>query len=85
MKNVLSSYGTKFSAFCCGLFGHHYSVTKKVTMHIKEYQCIHCGKQVSTDVQGNLSKLTPQRRDINKTLQDLYIKRNRANAPQHLA
>ncbi len=66
----------------CNLFGHHYSVSKKVTLHIKEYKCIHCGKQVTTDVSGNLSALTPELQDINNTLEDIYQKRHRAAAQQ---
>ena len=62
----------------CNLFGHHYSVSKKVTHHIKEYKCIHCGKEVTTDVSGNLSVLTPELQDINNTLEDIYQKRHRA-------
>ncbi|MEM9142034.1 MAG: hypothetical protein AAGA86_03535 [Bacteroidota bacterium] len=62
----------------CSLFGHHYVVSKKVTQHIKEYKCIHCGKEVTTDVSGNLSALTPQLQDINKTLESIYQKRHRA-------
>lgn len=65
-----------FSALFCNLFGHHYTVSKKVTEHIKEYKCIHCQKQVTTDVGGNLSVLTPQMRDINSTLEDMYRKRS---------
>ena len=78
MKKVITDYGTKLSAFCCSIFGHHYSVSKNVTLHIKEYQCVHCGKEVTTDVSGNLSALTPELQDINNTLQDIYQKRHRA-------
>ncbi|MCK0144180.1 hypothetical protein MWU78_00790 [Arenibacter sp. F26102] len=78
MKKVITDYGTRLSAFCCSIFGHHYSVSKKVTLHIKEYQCVHCGKEVTTDVSGNLSALTPELQDINNTLQDIYQKRHRA-------
>ncbi len=60
----------------CSIFGHHYSVSKKVTMHIKEYKCVHCGKQVTTDVSGNLSILTPELQEINQTLEELYQKRH---------
>ena len=69
---------TNMKKVFCNLFGHHYSVSKKVTLHIKEYKCIHCGKQVTTDVSGNLSTLTPELQDINKTLENIYRKRNRA-------
>jgi len=62
----------------CTIFGHHYSVSKKVTSHIKEYQCIHCQKQVTTDVSGNLSILTPELQDINRTLERIYQRRHHA-------
>ncbi len=65
----------------CSVFGHHFAVSKKVTSHIKEYSCVHCGKQVTTDVSGNLSNLTPQLREINDTLANIYQKRH-ASAPQ---
>ena len=61
----------------CQIFGHHYSISKKVTHHIKEYKCIHCGSEVTTDASGNLSMLTPERQDINKTLENLYQRRHR--------
>ncbi len=60
----------------CQIFGHHYSVSKKVTQHIKEYKCVHCGKEVTTDVSGNLSALTPELQDINHTLEIIYRKRH---------
>ena len=62
----------------CNIFGHHYSVSKKVTGHIKEYKCVHCGRQVTTDVDGNLSTLTPELQEINETLERLYQRRHRA-------
>ena len=65
-------------SFFCTLFGHNYSVSKKVTSHIKEYKCVHCAKEVTTDVSGNLSILTPELQDINRTLEFIYQKRHRA-------
>lgn len=62
----------------CNIFGHHYAVSKKVTHHIKEYKCIHCNKEVTTDVSGNLSTLTPELQDINNTLENIYQKRHGA-------
>ena len=61
----------------CTIFGHHYSVTKKVTGHIKEYKCVHCSRKVTTDVDGNLSALTPELQEINETLENLYQKKHR--------
>lgn len=63
--------------FLCNLFGHHYTVSKKVTSHIKEYACVHCGKQVTTDASGNLSVLTPELKEINNTLEHIYQKRHK--------
>ena len=45
-------------------------------MHIKEYKCVHCDKQVTTDVSGNLSILTPELQEINQTLEELYQRRH---------
>ncbi|MEL6918974.1 MAG: hypothetical protein AAFO99_14750 [Bacteroidota bacterium] len=78
MKKLFSTSGIKLSSLFCNLFGHHYVVSKRITMHIKEYKCIHCNKEVTTDVSGNLSALTPELQDINKTLEHLYQKRHRA-------
>ncbi|PKB42479.1 hypothetical protein AX016_0646 [Cellulophaga sp. RHA19] len=84
MKKVLATLGSVFNALCCGIFGHYYTVTKKVTSHINEYECIHCKKQVTTDVTGNLSELTPELEDINNTLQKVYRKKHQ-HAPQRAA
>ncbi|WP_298793034.1 hypothetical protein [uncultured Allomuricauda sp.] len=78
------SHGNKLSSIFCNLFGHHYVVSKKVTKHIKEYKCLHCQKQVTTDVSGKLSALTPQMQDINSTLEDMYRKRQSRHV-QHVA
>lgn len=69
----------------CTIFGHHYAVSKKVTSHIKEYSCVHCGKQVTTDVSGNLSLLTPELKEINQTLEHIYQKRHAHQPPQQVA
>ncbi len=76
MKNRTSSKGNFFSALFCSIFGHHYVVSRKVTEHIKEYKCLHCQKQVTTDASGKLSTLTPQMHEINDALQDMYRKRS---------
>jgi len=66
----------------CSIFGHHYTISKKVTSHIKEYKCIHCQKEVTTDVSGNLSNLTPELQDINRTLEHIYQRRHTATTTQ---
>lgn len=66
----------------CSIFGHHYAISKKITSHIKEYKCIHCQKEVTTDVSGNLSVLTPELQDINRTLEHIYQRRHTATRQQ---
>ncbi|MEE9361782.1 MAG: hypothetical protein V3U92_04215 [Cellulophaga sp.] len=85
MKKAFANYGLKLSRFCCSIFGHHYSVSKKVTSHIKEYKCIHCYKEVTTDVSGNLSALTPELQEINETLERLYQKKHTAAKEKQVA
>jgi len=77
--------GNKLTGIFCQIFGHRYAVSKRVTEHIKEYKCIHCQKQVSTDERGKLSALTPKMRDINKTLEEMYQKRNRRATKRQVA
>lgn len=77
MKNTITPNGNRITGIFCNFFGHHFVVSKKVTKHIKEYQCVHCKKQVTTDERGKLSLLTPKLREINKTLEDMYQRRNR--------
>lgn len=70
--------------YFCSLFGHHFRISKNVTSHIKEYSCVHCGKQVTTDASGNLSLLTPELREINETLENIYQKRH-SHRPRQVA
>ena len=59
------------------MFGHNYQVTKKVTLHVKEYSCTHCKKELTTNSNGNLIELTPKFREINTILKRIYISRAR--------
>ncbi|GGW38732.1 hypothetical protein [Arenibacter certesii] len=79
MIKTINHYSNRFSAVFCSIFGHHYGVTKEITLHIKEYKCVHCYKQVTTDASGNLSELTPELQDINNTLEHIYQKRHSSN------
>ncbi|WP_340075919.1 hypothetical protein [Leptobacterium sp. I13] len=60
----------------CLIFGHCFIITRKVTAHIKEYECSCCKMQVTNDVKGNLAFLTPQLREINETLAVMHQKRH---------
>ncbi|MFD2822745.1 hypothetical protein ACFS5M_03630 [Lacinutrix iliipiscaria] len=56
----------------CNVFGHNFEVSKKVTFHVKEYQCSHCKKQMTTNSNGNLTDLTPKYKEINSILERIY-------------
>lgn len=59
----------------CDLFGHKYEVSKKVTLHVKEYTCKCCKKQLTTNGNGNLTELTPKYQEINSILEQIYTRR----------
>lgn len=59
----------------CSLFGHQYEVSKKVTLHVKEYTCKCCKRQLTTNSNGNLIELTPKFQEINAILEDIYTRR----------
>ncbi|MEO9076895.1 MAG: DUF1660 family phage protein [Gelidibacter sp.] len=59
----------------CNLFGHNYQVSKKVTSHVKEYTCTCCKRQLTTNSNGDLTELTPKFKEINSTLEAMYMRR----------
>lgn len=61
----------------CRLFNHDFIVTHEITKFVKEYECLHCGAQMTTSDKGVLIPLTEKRREINKVLQKLYNKRQK--------
>jgi len=59
----------------CDLFGHNYEMSKKVTLHVKEYTCKCCRRQVTTNGNGKLTELTPKFQEINSILEQIYTRR----------
>ena len=60
----------------CSIFGHRYLVSKEITQHVTEYRCEMCNCESTTNVSGRLDKLTPELKEINRTLADFYRKRH---------
>ncbi|MDO7171015.1 hypothetical protein [Mariniflexile sp. AS56] len=56
----------------CNIFGHDFKVTKKVTYYVKEYTCVHCKKQLTTNSNGSLIELTPKFKEINAILERIH-------------
>ena len=59
----------------CDAFGHRYEVSRKVTSHVKEYQCRCCKRELTTNSNGNLTELTPTFKEINSILERIHTAR----------
>lgn len=59
----------------CATFGHDYVVSRKVTDHVNEYTCAHCGKEVADNMQGSVEILTLKIRKANNALASFYAKK----------
>ena len=56
----------------CSLLGHKIITTRNVTDHFKEYKCSVCGLELTDDLKGRKTFLTPELKDINEALIRLY-------------
>jgi phage FluMu protein Com len=65
------------SSLLCIPFGHDYIITRKVTNHINEYRCSHCGREVAENDTGHLEILTQKLKNTNSTLATFFQKKNR--------
>ncbi len=62
-------------SFVCATFGHDYIISRKITNHINEYTCAHCGKEVADNMQGNVEILTSKIKKVNTSLASFYAKK----------
>lgn len=60
----------------CSIFGHKIITTRNVTKHVKEYKCSVCGLELTDDLKGHKTFLTPELKEINETLITLYKKKH---------
>jgi hypothetical protein len=65
------------SNLVCVAFGHDYIITRKVTNHINEYKCSHCGREVAENDTGHLEILTQKLKNTNSCLATFFQKKNR--------
>ncbi len=75
MKKSTPNSAFSFSKIYCSLFGHNYVLSKKVTHHIKEYSCTHCGEEATTNSRGRLEIMTPKLKEINDALASVHAKK----------
>lgn len=77
MVKVMPQSPPTIASLICVAFGHDYIVTRKITDHINEYQCVCCGKEVSNSYSGKFEKLTIKQREINECLSSFFIKKKK--------
>lgn len=77
MKAKKSLFSVLIAKVFCPLFGHKFRVSNTITNHIKEYQCEHCGEEVTDTANGFLAKLTPKFRETNAFLAQFHRRRTR--------
>lgn len=75
MKTYTNNNSVSPTSVICSILGHKYRSTRKITNHFSEYQCHCCRKQMTEDTRGRLISLTPELRDINKTLNMIFTRR----------
>lgn len=61
----------------CKVFGHDFKITRHVTSHVKEYTCKTCKQELTTNVNGDLTKLTPKFKEINDVLENIHQRKHR--------
>ena len=66
MKNIL-----------CSSMGHQLTPTKKITRHISEYKCKRCKAEFTLNADGQIVALSQKRKEINITLEKIYLKKTR--------
>jgi hypothetical protein len=61
--------------FICLLLGHRITTTRTITNHIKEYKCTICNLELTNNIKGGITFLTPECKDINETLKNFLQKK----------
>ncbi|MGJ8591612.1 MAG: hypothetical protein ACSHXF_03645 [Aquaticitalea sp.] len=59
----------------CHVFGHQPVISKKVTLHVNEFQYSKCKFQMTTNSKGELTPLTPNYKEINAVLERIHQRR----------
>lgn len=77
MKKPTQNSRNSFFGILCITFGHSYRETHKITDHISEFKCTHCGREVTNNFTGNLETLTEKYRQANASLGMFYKKKMR--------
>ncbi len=75
MKSNSPNQRFSLTTIFCSTFGHKYSMSKKITNHINEYQCKTCGQEVTNVVSGKIEILTFKNKKVNACLSAFFQKK----------
>lgn len=70
-----------FKAARCSITKHNYKVSHVVNERVHEMCCSKCGKQITTTIYGEIVPLNDLHSQINKALNDMARKRQKAGLP----
>ncbi|MAO08911.1 MAG: hypothetical protein CL596_09390 [Alteromonas sp.] len=77
MESLSNPRTFSLSGIVCSTFGHNYVITRKVTNHINEYRCRHCGKEMTDNFSGSLELLTHKIKEVNSSLASFHNKKHK--------
>ncbi len=77
MRKRPPSEGKPLLSLLCAIFGHQYRVSREITGHVREYGCVYCNRQLTTDAEGEISELTIEKQRINEQLREIYSRRRK--------
>lgn len=63
------------NAWICAVFSHNFTVSQRITDHIKEYKCTRCGQEMTDTAHGFIAKLTPKFRETNAYIAKIHKRR----------
>lgn len=75
MKTVPQTNPNPVAKSFCSVLGHKYKESRKVTNHISEYKCSHCGKETTSNMEGELKNLTIKAKVVNDCLANFFEKK----------
>ncbi|MCH2490057.1 MAG: hypothetical protein MK211_07905 [Flavobacteriales bacterium] len=77
MKSLPQKTTNPLLSLICTTFGHRYIISRKVTNHVHEYCCTHCGREVTDANGGKIEELTSKIKEVNTNLAEFFQKKRR--------
>ena len=75
LKARPSDFKNFYKELNCKFFGHRFKLIKSYKTNRKEFNCIICNKEFTTDPDGKLSPLTKKMKRLNEAMELFYLKK----------